>query len=123
MKKHYFWVGLLSISILVFFSCKNTNDVSSNESNTTNENTKVTPNIFQVSISGMTYMPDTVTATIGDTVIFTNNDIVPHNVTEINNHWASPTLNPGDTWKTVVDSSSDYYCSLHLVMKGRISAK
>lgn len=77
-----------------------------------------------VSISQMKFIPDTVNIVKGDTLVFTNNDVVDHDATALpDSAWASGPLHPGDSWKLVADKSTDYFCSIHVVMRGRINVK
>lgn len=76
-----------------------------------------------VLISQMKFVPETITINQGDTVLFINKDIVPHNAVQVDSTWYSPTLNNGDSWRYVPEKSDDYYCSIHLVMKGKIIVK
>ena len=71
----------------------------------------------------MKFQPAELTVNKGDTVIWINKDIVPHDITEINRAWASPLLNTGDTWEKVVTESASYFCSIHVVMKGKLIVK
>lgn len=81
---------------------------------------KVAPKIYTVEIIQMAFRPAVLNVHKGDTVIFANKDIVDHDATEVNKAWNSPPLATGDSWKWVADKSADYYCSIHLVMKGKI---
>lgn len=76
-----------------------------------------------VLISQMKFVPESITVNKGDTVLFINQDIVPHNAVQTDSTWYSPTLNNGDSWRFVPEKSDDYYCSIHLVMKGKIIVK
>ncbi|HRP88605.1 MAG TPA: cupredoxin domain-containing protein [Edaphocola sp.] len=78
---------------------------------------------IHVTIEEMKFNPETVEAHKGDEIVFTNKDIVPHDITDEKKSYKSPTLNPDDTWKLKVEKSSNYYCSIHLVMKGKIIVK
>ncbi len=99
------------IACLLFGSC-----------NTSSSNA-VKPKTDTVVIDQMKFTPAVVTINKGDTVLFINNDIVAHNATEVNKTWASPTLNNGDSWKIVPDKSAGYFCSIHIVMTGKIVVK
>jgi plastocyanin len=69
----------------------------------------------------MKFQPAQLTVSIGDTVMWINKDIVTHNVTEEKNAtWASPPLPFGATWKMAVTQNADYYCSIHITMKGKL---
>jgi plastocyanin len=79
------------------------------------------PRAVKVEIKDMKFVPDTVTVSKGDTVIWVNDDIVIHDVTEEDSKaWSSGPMASGSTWKMVVAGDADYYCSIHAVMKGRI---
>jgi len=45
----------------------------------------------------MQFQPQNISGNKGDTVVFINNDIVAHDVTEKNKAWASPQLSPKDS--------------------------
>jgi plastocyanin len=72
----------------------------------------------------MKFQPAELTVNKGDTVIWTNHDIVTHDVTEEKDKlWTSGPLASGQSWSMVVNNSADYYCSIHVVMKGKLIVK
>lgn len=81
---------------------------------------KATAKSYAVEIKDMQFQPATLSVHKGDTVVWTNEDIVPHDVTENNKAWASPPLKTGESWQKVVTESASYYCSIHPVMKGEL---
>lgn len=77
-----------------------------------------------VEIKNMKFEPSVVEVSKGDTIVWLNVDMVDHDVTEQPaEKWKSPILRQGERWMKVVDESSDYFCSIHVVMKGRITMK
>ena len=69
----------------------------------------------------MKFVPSELTVHKGDTVVWINRDIFPHDVTELKNKaWSSSTLQQGRSWFKIITKSEDYYCSLHIVMTGKI---
>jgi len=109
---------LTAAVLLVTAACRNSGQNQSGEEATVTAGNPVTDT---VRISGMKFIPQEITVNKGDTVFWINEDVVAHNVTEeTNSAWASDTLNTSDTFKKVFDSSADYYCSLHVVMKGKV---
>jgi plastocyanin len=77
-----------------------------------------------IEINDMKFQPAMLTAHNGDTVIWINRDMVPHCVTEENSKtWTSLPIPAGGSWKMVVTQNSNYYCAIHMVMKGRIVIK
>lgn len=86
-------------------------------------NTHSKESVHWVTIENMKFNPATVTVKKGDQITFINKDIVSHNVAEIHNAWTSPMLNTGQSWTLTAEKSSDYYCTVHVVMKGKIIVK
>ena len=69
----------------------------------------------------MKFKPDVLQDNKGDTVVFVNNDIVVHDITEEpNKAWTSSALPVGESWSMVATESVNYFCSIHVVMKGKI---
>jgi plastocyanin len=94
-------------SIFLFNSCSN--------------DTKTLPKRYTVEISQMKFQPAELLVQKGDTVVFINRDFVIHDVTEeTNESWTSSALPAGKSWSLVVTQSSNYYCSIHQVMKGKL---
>ena len=74
-----------------------------------------------VRITQMKFVPDVVKVHKGDTIMWINDDLVEHDVTEqALMSWTSSRLSPGSTWKMAATNSEGYYCSLHVIMKGQI---
>lgn len=79
------------------------------------------------------YDPNPVQASVGDTVVWTNDDTTPHSVTSGSNGQSdgnfdsSPSLNPlmapGDTFEHTFEEAGEfpYYCALHPNMAGTVS--
>ena len=79
------------------------------------------PAVHTIEIKEMKFIPATIQVKKGDTIIWTNRDIVVHNVTEEKSKaWASGIISAGKSWKMVATKSAEYFCSLHPVMKGKI---
>jgi len=57
----------------------------------------------------------------GAEVLFDNRDVAPHTVTEKGGSIDSGLLNPGKSFRLVVDRSFEYVCTLHPSMKAQIS--
>lgn len=106
----------IAISGLLFFILAGCN-------NKTSQTSATHPKTDTVIIDQMKFVPVEITISKGDTVLFINRDIVAHNATEVSNSWASPTLNSGDSWSLVPEKDADYFCSIHIVMKGKILIK
>ena len=74
-----------------------------------------------VVMAQIAYKPTQLTVRKGAEVVFDNKDIAPHTVTEKGGTIDSGLLNPGKSFRLVVDRSFDYVCTLHPNMKGQIS--
>jgi plastocyanin len=87
----------------------------------TNNNQESEHQLYTVEIKQMKFDPAEITVHKGDTIVFENKDMVAHDVTEEKNKaWTSGQLAPNASWKMVADKNSDYFCSIHVVMKGKI---
>ena len=74
-----------------------------------------------VEIKQMKFIPDELAVRKGDTVVWVNNGITLHDVTEQpSSAWSSKPIPVGSSWTTIVEETAEYYCSLHVVMKGSI---
>lgn len=71
----------------------------------------------EVAIENFSFNPATLNIDKGTTVVWTNKDQVPHNV--VADDFASPTLNPGDTFTYTFNSDGtfSYKCTFHPQMK------
>jgi len=77
-----------------------------------------------VSLRQMQFAPAEVRVHAGDTVVFTNNDIVTHDVTEETAKlWTSGPLVVGESFAFVAQKDVTYYCSIHPIMKGKITVE
>lgn len=81
---------------------------------------KTQPKTHIVEIKDMKFQPAVLKLHKGDTVVWINKDIVAHDVTEDNKTWASPILAKGESWKKAITKNDSYYCSVHIVMKGKL---
>jgi plastocyanin len=85
---------------------------------------KAVPKVYTVVIKQMQFQPAELTVQKGDTVIFLNQDIVTHNVTEESSKaWASSPMPNGASWRLVAMQSASYYCTIHPVMKGKLQVQ
>lgn len=110
----------LFCSILVLTSCSSSPEKAKVEKAKAEEITFAS-NLDTVVIAQMQFQPALLTVHKGDTVVFVNKGIVNHDVTErVNKAWTSGELPVGTSWKFVPAKSSDYFCSIHVVMKGKI---
>jgi plastocyanin len=80
-----------------------------------------------VTIAQYAFGPSSLTVHVGDTVVWTNKDTVPHDVTTtsapVSLH--SPTITTGNTWKYTftVAGTYSYICSIHPDMHARLTVE
>lgn len=79
------------------------------------------PQIHTVFIQGFKFQPADLTVNVGDTVEFTNQDMVPHNAVS-QGKFDSGKLEQGKSWKyTATEKGTfDYLCTFHPNMKGKL---
>ncbi len=84
------------------------------------------PVTHAVAIRQVTFTPATVASAPGDTIVWSNRDLVPHTVTARDGRFDSRNLPPDSTWRWVVSGpdSAAYSCTYHTTMHGvvRIAA-
>lgn len=73
-----------------------------------------------VSMENIAFAPETLTVRPGTEVLFENRDVAPHTVTAEALGIDSGTINPGKSFKLVVNQSLDYICTIHPSMKAKI---
>lgn len=82
---------------------------------------KNTESFHTVVIRQMKFEPAELRLHKGDTVMWINKDITDHDVTEeVGKKWTSSVLPVGHSWSIVATESANYFCSIHVVMKGKL---
>jgi amicyanin len=79
--------------------------------------------MVQVSISNFKFQPSSVTIQKGDTVTWTNEDTVAHDVKFSDSE--SPSMNKGDSYSKTFSAPGNYgyICDIHPYMKGTVIVK
>jgi plastocyanin len=82
----------------------------------------VKPRTHRVALRGMNYLPATVVVNVGDTVVWKNEDIVPHTATDRGKAFDSGSIDPGASWSYVANRKGtySYYCAYHPNTKGKL---
>lgn len=78
---------------------------------------------LQVEIHGMQFAPASLKVHVGDHVVWTNKDLVPHTVTAAGAFDSGP-IQPNATWTYTATKAGmfDYGCTLHPTMKAQLFA-
>lgn len=86
------------------------------------------PKTHHVDIRGMKYVPEALEVNVGDTVVWTNSDVMPHTVTSTAPAPAafdSKDLPAKQKWQYRVTAAGEhpYVCTYHPTMRGTITAR
>jgi plastocyanin len=74
-----------------------------------------------VTMAGLAFAPPELTVARGARVVFRNDDLAPHTVTEAAGAFDSGVLGPGGVFSVRVDNGFEYVCTIHPSMKARIA--
>jgi len=82
------------------------------------------PKTYTVEIKGFKFVPEKLEVNVGDTVIWKDEDIVPHTATSAK-VFDSKGIDPGKSWSYVATKKGThlYICSFHPTMKGELDVK
>ena len=78
-----------------------------------------------VEIQAFSFQPQRTVVSPGDTIVWINQDIVPHTVTANGGTWRSQPLEEGDSWEMVVGNGGmeTYFCEFHPHMTGVLTTR
>ena len=79
---------------------------------------------MKVTIANMEFTPAVATVRAGDTIEWTNRDVVDHTATASNRAW-DVSIAAGKTGRAMVTATGrvDYYCKFHPNMRGEVTAQ
>ena len=85
-------------------------------------NAHAEPKTIEVVIEHFAFMPSSIEAAPGDTVVFINRDITPHTATAVDGSWTTRDITSGKSVKFVVPAhgAAVYFCRYHPIMRGRL---
>jgi len=84
------------------------------------------PATHAVTIDATSFQPVSITLAPGDTVTWTNKDVIPHTATSSRSGaFDSGTITPGKSWSHTFTTAGSlaYFCEFHPTMKGRVRVK
>lgn len=81
------------------------------------------PRVHHVAIRAMAFVPSTITVDVGDTVVWTNEDLFAHTVTAAG--FDSGEMKPQATWRWRAAKGGDhaYVCTYHPTMRGVVATR
>jgi plastocyanin len=76
-------------------------------------------------MEGMRFEPERLTVARGDTVVWVNNDLVPHTATSEAGGFDSQIIRAGKTWKFTARKTGafPYSCTFHPTMKATLDVR
>jgi plastocyanin len=79
----------------------------------------------QIKIDNFSFSPQQVTVSAGTTIVWVNDDDVPHTVVGAHQEFRSKALDTSDRFSFTVTKAGevDYFCSVHPMMTGTIIVK
>jgi plastocyanin len=71
------------------------------------------------------FQPASLTVNRGDTVVWKNEDFVPHTATARDGSWDSKAIDADSSWRYVAGEAGSYtyYCIFHPTMQGTIEVR
>jgi plastocyanin len=110
--------------LTVCMACQKGRPATDRDNSSKNNDSKAAPHaaaVHVIEIKQMQFVPAETYVKKGDEVRWINKDITNHDVTEQSSKaWASSPLATGESWTMVATETVEYYCNLHMVMKGKI---
>ena len=81
------------------------------------------PRRHVVEIRDFGFHPKSIQVSAGDTIVWTNRDLVPHTATADDGGWSSPELAEGQSWewRVAMDGLQNYFCEFHPHMTGSLA--
>lgn len=78
------------------------------------------PQQHVIHIEAFAFQPPQIIVSPGDTIVWVNQDIVPHFLNIGEDQWQSPVIEGGQSWEMVVDQTGRfaYICVFHPKMAG-----
>jgi plastocyanin len=83
------------------------------------------PTTHTIVIAGMKFVPEALTVSPGDTVVWVNKDFFPHTATAQDRSFDSGDIAPDKSWKYLATKKGtfSYVCTLHPTMKATLVVK
>jgi plastocyanin len=84
-----------------------------------------TPKTHTVTMENMRFQPERLVIARGDTVVWVNNDLVPHTATAAAGGFDSKVIQPEKSWRFTVREKGDlpYVCTFHPTMTAMLQVK
>lgn len=86
------------------------------------ENGRDGGSLVHATLESLAFAPAVIEASVGDTVVWRNEDIVPHTVDAADNSWTSGEIRPEQVFRHVMTEAGaiELKCLYHPVMKAKV---
>jgi plastocyanin len=86
---------------------------------------RAAPRSHVVLMKDVGFQPAELTVNRGDTIVWKNEDFIPHSATARDASWDSKAINADSSWSFVAETAGrhDYYCVFHPTMRGTIDVR
>lgn len=86
---------------------------------------KAAHEVRTIKIEGMKFVPEQLEASVGDKIVWKNDDLVPHTATAEDKSFDSGAINQEKSWSYTVRKKGKipYKCAFHPTMKGLLIVK
>jgi plastocyanin len=83
------------------------------------------PKTHTVTIEAMRFQPERLTVARNDTIVWVNEDLVPHTATSEAGRFDSQTIETGKSWRFTAREKGEflYVCAFHPTMKATLNVK
>ncbi len=119
--KHALFVFAAVVALVLVSGCTQTTPSVNDQNSSPYGNG---PQTHSVSINNFAFSPNSLTINAGDTVVWTNNQGVPHTITsDSGSELASSQIQSGQTYSHTFSTPGtfNYHCSIHTTMKASIT--
>ena len=106
-----------------FAACPSSNN---SDNQTANDSSQSQPKTIEISISGLDFIPSTITINVGDTVKWTNKDSMQHSVSsDTGGELSSSGFYKNGVYSHTFTAPGEYayHCSFHPSMEGKVIVK
>ena len=122
MKNSKFIIGFIIVFVILAVACSQSQNAIPQSNN---QPAASSGNKVAVTITGFKFVPADASVKNGDTVVWTNQDSVPHTVESSDKAFKSDELSKGDTFSFTFTKAGihKYNCGIHPSMHGSVTVQ
>ena len=121
-----FMIGIIAILMVFIIACAPSQPATPEQkTGKVMEKAAGSGKVVSVAMKGFKFVPADVSVKVGDTVVWTNEDSVPHTVESSDKSFKSDELSHGDTFSFTFTKAGkyDYICGIHQSMHGSVTVQ